>query len=270
MPWYAYVRVPLGGEKAQQYANQLSANRISRTRYMPTEWATDVLCEYGTNDLSLGLASMKTSILTIAGFYIGRGIRFTQTTLFPKTTSSDGWLTVTNQVKTSEEGARVAFNAWLRDTSVNGFVQQANVLFAEEGMVDVIDVCKYIEVNSDNELSIDGGYWRIPTSFNPISETITSVTSSTAFTDASKVLQRNEYKGYSIVFTSGSRRGKGGKIFWNDTSGQFNIGIANANIGAPAVGDSYQIVLRSVADGVHPTSQGHILGAQAVQERIHP
>lgn len=269
-PLFPYVRVPLGGEKAQQFADSLSSNKISRVRYMPTEFATDVICEYGTNDLSLGLTSMKNSILAIARFYTSRGIYFYQTTLVPKTTSTDQWRTVANQTITGEETTRLAFNAWIRDTSASGFVQQANAQAKKKGLVKTIDVCKYVEVNSSNVLTQNGGFWRIPSGFTNITGTVTSVTDAVTFTDNTKSFTRNQYKGYSIVFTSGAQANKSGEIFWNDTAGTFNISISNSNSVAPAVGDSYIITERAVNDGIHPTSTGHILMANAVLEAINP
>lgn len=263
LPLYGYVRVPLGGEQAAQFASQANNNSYTRLRYNIAEMATNVICNYGTNDLSLGLSSMQASILTIAKWFACRGIKFFQCTLLPKTTSTDGFQTTTNQTVGGTETTRLQFNAWLRDTSASGFMAQVGY----PGFADVIDICKYVEVNSANTLTQNGGLWRIPTGFTPVTGTLTAVTNASQFQDNTKSWTGNQYKGYSVIITSGAQANKIGCLLYNTNAGIMNTASLISGT-APAVGDSYAITILSTIDGTHPSSQGHIWAGQAVAEKF--
>jgi len=263
-PIYPYVKVALGGEKASQFANQFNTNQYSRIRLAITELATNVISNYGTNDLSDSLSTIKANILLIAKWYTDRGIKFFQCTLFPRSSSTDGWKTTNNQ--TPEGGTpgsnRTAFNAWIRDSSESGFVAQC----AAPGLVDFIDVCKYTEVNSSNVLTLGGGYWRVTNASPVLTGTFSSVTANYEFVDTSKTMTANQYKGYNIRITSGAQTGKTGCLSWNNTT-TFNTNGTSIG-GLPVAGDSYEIILLPCVDAIHPSSQGHIWGATAVQEAL--
>ncbi|MBO0947491.1 hypothetical protein [Fibrella forsythiae] len=257
-PLYAYTYVPQGSEQAVQFADR----RMNRLRLGLTELCGNVICNYGTNDLSLGVSSIKGSLLTIAKLYTDRGIKFFTCTILPRTNSTDGWATISNQAtQGTTETTRLAVNAWLRDTGATGFVAQA----AATGLVDVIDVCKYVEVNSANVLTQDGGFWRIPADGTLVSGSVTGGNSSIGISDNTKSFTRLQYAGYSIKFTSGGANNLvrclnnsiTNQLLWNDSVSP-----------TPAVGDSYIITNVATQDGTHPTSQGHIWMAQAVQEKL--
>ncbi|MBO0947015.1 hypothetical protein [Fibrella forsythiae] len=257
-PLYAYTLVPQGSEQAVQFADR----RMSRIRLSITELCGNVISNYGTNDLSLGVTSIKSSLLTIAKWYTDRGIKFFTCTILPKTNSTDGWSTVANQTtQGATETTRLAINAWIRDTGVSGFVAQA----AAAGLVDMIDVCKYIEVNAANVLTQNGGFWRVPADGVIISGSITGGASSIGLSDSTKSFTRLQYAGYSVRFTSGGANNQvrclnnsnGNALFWNDSVSP-----------TPAIGDTYIITNVASQDGVHPTSQGHIWEAQAVAEKL--
>lgn len=257
-PLYGYVRVPLGGEGIIAYANQQNTNQYFKGRLSIAELATNVICNYGTNDLASGTAAIQAAILVNAEYHISRGQKYFHCTIIPKVTSTDGFQTVANQTVQGTEATRLALNAWLRDTSSSGFVQQCS----NPSLVGVIDVCKYLEVNSSNVLTQNGGFWRIPTGFTPITGTFTTG-GTNQFVDTSKNFTANAYKGYSLLVTSGAAINKTMCIGWNNT----NTINTYSSIGATAaIGDSYSIVNLSTIDGIHPTTQGHLWMTQAVQE----
>lgn len=261
-PLYAYVRVPLGGEQARQFASTLNTNTFARSRLAVTTLADAAFSNYGNNDTSFGLADMQASILQIAKWHISRGQKFVQMTLMPNVTSVDGFTSVAGQTPKGTESVRLAFNAWLRDQSASGFVAQAG----GDAYAKVIDLCKYTEVNAAGTLTINGGFWRVPPQTAYYTGSVTAVASSSQFTDSAIAgTAANTYMGYDVVFTSGALAGKSGSIFYQN-GGVIDVGNAISAGVSPAIGDTYQIRLIPSADGLHPTSQGHVWAAQAVQE----
>lgn len=78
--------------------------------------ATSVICQYGRNDISGGrtLAQIQADLLTIWTMAANRGAKAFQTTITPRTTSTDGWRSVGAQTKDANDAVRVALNGWLR------------------------------------------------------------------------------------------------------------------------------------------------------------
>lgn len=257
IPLYPHVRVPLGGETLAQFIDQTSSNRYDNSRRMVTTYATNVISNYGTNDLSGGLTAMKANLLVLADWYISRGIKFYQCTLFPKTTSTDGWITTANQTVTAQESIRTGFNDWLRDNSVTGFKSQAGGL-----LVDVIDITQYIEVNSANTITTNGGLWKIDPTGVVTTGSITTRNSGAEFIDSSKSLTANVYKGFDIRMTSGTEENKCASIGWNNTN-TFNL-YGTIGAGNTAVGNTYEIRHVPTIDGTHPSSWGSIQVIPAV------
>lgn len=264
-PLYAYVRVPLGSSKIVDFANFLNTNQLNRSWLEISELATNVISDFGTNDLSSGLTTMKTVTLNLAAYYMSRGIKYYSCTIIPKTNSTDGWQTVANQTTqgTTIENTRTGFNAWLRDATASGFVAQANAQASTTGLADYMDICKYLEVNSSNVLTQDGGFWRIPTGVAEVTGTVS--TASNYQWTVSNTFTANQYKGWNFVMTSGAAVGKQGCIFYNSS----NIINVSTAIGATtANGDSFKLTLLTTVDGVHPSTQGHIWMAQPAQEKL--
>ena len=259
-PSYAHVRVPLGGEQYAQFADQLNTNQYNRSRIYVTTLATNVISNYGTNDFSNGLASMKASALTVAGWYIARGIKFIQLTLLPRTTSTDGWQTASSQTVLGTESVRTGFNAWLRDTTSTGFVSQAG-----GSLCAVIDICAGIEVNSSNSFTLNGGFWAMPTGISTITGTFTGTPNVTQMTDTTKSLTANQYKGWNLVITSGAAINQQNCISYNSNN-LYNL--QGDLTTSPTVGDSYKITQLATVDGTHPASWGHVQAALTIQSAL--
>lgn len=87
-------------------------------REWPLGGATDVIHETAINDLGTG-----TSLASMQNFWLQRwlrraalGARVWQTTVTPRTTSTDSWATVGNQTPSlPSESTRTSLNDWLRD-----------------------------------------------------------------------------------------------------------------------------------------------------------
>lgn len=124
LPNFSYVWMARGGLTAASFA----ARQNSYKQVKLAEMATNILWEYGTNDLSIGLPAMQANALAVARWFIHRGKKFIAATLLPKTTSTDNFLTIANQTVTGSESVRTGYNSWLRDASANGFISWASGL----------------------------------------------------------------------------------------------------------------------------------------------
>ncbi len=263
-PLYAYAYVSQGSETAAIYTNP----QQSKLRQTVSGWCANIIDNYGTNDLGSSLATMKANCLILAKRATDRAQKYFKTTLFPKTTSTDAWQTAGNQTVTGSESTRVAFNDWIRDTtSVNGFKYQANAQATAEtkGLIEIIDVCKYTEVDASNTLTINGGRFRATGVGTLDSGTGTGVGTSNVVTSG-KTWTQNQWKGYSVLFTSGAAAGQIRGIQYNSAT---TLYFTTPTSPSHAVGDSYIITSGGMQDGTHFLSQGHIWGAQAVQEVLY-
>lgn len=82
-----------------------------------TRVVSTLLCNYGTNDISVGrtLAQMQANNIALWIDGAQRTKRVFQANVLPHTTSTDGFTTLANQSVTPQEAVRLAWNAWLRD-----------------------------------------------------------------------------------------------------------------------------------------------------------
>jgi hypothetical protein len=80
---------------------------------------TSLICQYGLNDISGGtpLEAMKARAQAAWARYLTAGIKVWQTTITPRTTSTDNWATTANQklVNPAPEAVRQEFNGWIRE-----------------------------------------------------------------------------------------------------------------------------------------------------------
>lgn len=109
-----FVNVAVSGDRAYVFA----ANTGHFRRLMLGTSFSNMICEYGRNDLSDGrtLAQIQASQLAIWRMGVARGMRVFQTTITPRTTSTDGWCTTVNQTADTApiEAVRTGLNDWLR------------------------------------------------------------------------------------------------------------------------------------------------------------
>jgi hypothetical protein len=111
----AYHPTDRAGDSATGFNLTTGRRRRSLVPYF-----THALCEYGTNDLFNNGSSLAVSQGALRSLWMhafADDVVTYQTTISPRTTSTDGWLTVANQTTTSstQEAIRVQLNAWLRD-----------------------------------------------------------------------------------------------------------------------------------------------------------
>lgn len=245
---FSFIKYTRGADTLANFVNR--ANFFQGTRLLTM--CSTVISQLGVNDLgaSAGLAAMQVNYLTLAAYFTSRGIKFIQCTITPRTGSTDGFLTVTNQVVSSFESVRVALNTWLRDTSASGFVAQCNA----PGFVDVWDAAAAIEVNSSNGLTLNGGFWPAAYSTGLATGTLTAI-SGVTYTDSAETTTLDQWRGYYMRMTSGAASGNQSAVIYNVASGIFTLNAAIT--GSPSVGDSYQICMVSTLDGTHPSTESH-------------
>jgi hypothetical protein len=215
----------------------------------------------GTNDLpSLTVAQIKAKIVNIAWYYLSQNKNYIHTTFLPRTTSTDGWLTIANQSVTSFESKRVEVNNWLRDTGPDGFVTNVLSTYKTTKKVAVIDICKNFEMNSQGVYALNGGYWPPAQAASLVTGSITSITGA-SYTDSIKNWTLNQWKGYVVEITSGAALGQRVSIAGNTANIFETLAIISPT---PAVGDTYKIYDPYTRDGLHPTSISNVLIAQNI------
>jgi lysophospholipase L1-like esterase len=252
-PVVPYTRCARSGETLHSFLNQGSTSTAgvvtsSPLRLAIASLATTVICEYGTNDLGNGtLEALQADVIQLANSVLRRGKRFVQCTVLPKTTSTDGFFTTTNQTQTAYEANRVAFNLWVR----SGAMAAATIL---PGKVGYWDTASAVEVNAAGTLTTDGGYW-LRSETPELTGTFTAGSTTTVLNDTSKAWTQDQWRGWMIRVTSGTGSGQATTIQSN-TPTAINIGTGWSN--APANGDGYQIYKGYTGDGTHPSTDGAI------------
>lgn len=252
-PPIPFIRLARSGETLASFLTNASGSAFgnptfSAVRSTVANLASTILFEYGTNDLGASLATIKTNYVLAANSFLRRGKNFVACTLLPKTTSTDAWMTATNQTVTAVEADRVAFNTWLRDgTFAAATIAPANC--------SVFDGTAAVEVNASNVLTLNGGRWKAEANGGTpaASGTLTAGSTTILLNDTTKAWTQDQWRGYSLVMTSGVDAGQCNTILSN-TSTALNLG---GLVSTPATADSYQIVRTYTKDGGHPTSTGH-------------
>lgn len=165
------VNSAMAGSTVQALAASATQNKA---RYFPVQFATHVSMGLAANDISNSRTAQQiaTDIVTVACQIKIFGAKVFVSTAFPRTTSTDNWMTATNQTPVSIESVRVALN----DIERSGFQLSGGSFVTSGGTpascpvgpltvpaVDaVFDRAAAVEVNSSNVLTTDGGRWLAP------------------------------------------------------------------------------------------------------------
>jgi len=245
---FPHVWTARGGYSLANYADRELIYKEMRV----LEYVSTVISNLGTNDHpGDSLANMKANLLTIAGYFKSRGIKFIQTTLTPYTTSTDNWATVGNQTAVASESKRVGYNDWLRDTTSTGFVAQAG----GPSVAAVWDISLSCEVNSAGVYTRNGGFWPAATSASDYTGSITSGASTTSWTDSALSGTKDTYRGRAVEITSGAADGLLRIISAESTTKVLSFDTAFGS--SPANTDTYKIFRPWTIDGIHPSTEGH-------------
>lgn len=130
----------------QQLSNYLS--RTAGANVLLADACTHMIFDMQTNDIYAGasLATLQAQMPTALAPYLARGVKIWGTTVSPRTTSTDFFLTAANQTITSagvNDAVRLAYNAWIR----------AN--YASLGMQGVIDIAHAVDPTDSSKWGFD-------------------------------------------------------------------------------------------------------------------
>lgn len=258
-PWRACQQWPgmsigIAGEKLEHVVNPLTFS----TRFDIARYHTHVLDGYLINDVGQGrtVSQMKADLLTQAYKFMSWGIHYMKATCLPLTDSTDGHLTVASQTKRANEARRTGVNDYLRDTSGNGFVAQADAAVANipgAGRAFVIDVCSGYEVDASNTPVLNGGFIKAPVATLYTGTATAGSTSS--LTDSSKNFPVNGLAGKVIRITTGAGAGQVGVVSYN-TATVVTLPIASFFPVTPDTTSTYVIYDGLSVDGTHPSGVG--------------
>jgi len=114
----AFLNLGQSGEKA----NNFLTNAPVRKKLVAAGYFSHLLCGYGFNDVFVSLDSKATLIASLQAIWATApaGRKVFQTTVTPKTSSTDSWATTTNQTPAAGDAVRIAFNADVRSAAFTG------------------------------------------------------------------------------------------------------------------------------------------------------
>jgi hypothetical protein len=227
--------------------------------------ASTAIIEYGRNDISGGasLASVQSTAVTLWSMFANRGQRVFQTTITPRTTSTDGWVTTGSQTAAAGESVRVAFNAWLRagapvSSGVAVAIGTSGALLAGQtghplyGVFEVADIC---------ESTRDSGLWKAMVSPRTVTDAVATNGSGT-ITSATANFQTSDI-GRTITVTGAGTAGALHVALILTRNSATSISV-DFNPATSVSGATMKIGDAAVLDGIHPTPYMAALMAAAV------
>jgi len=135
-----YINTSQAGDTANTFYGN---STISSPWIAVAQYCDEVIVEYGANDVFVSLDSVGTIEGHLSGIYalftLGQTVK--QTTLTPRTVSTDGWTSAVNQTADNGETVRVSINDALRAAT-----------FGPSG--------GHLDLESVLETSIDSGLWK--------------------------------------------------------------------------------------------------------------
>ncbi len=250
------MTIAVGGTRMQ---NQVLSGKMDRRMdLLRKAGVTHVLTNWSVNDVSSSRtqAQMQADMLTFWQWMQGLGIKPVQTTLTPKTASTDSWQSLANQTIDS------FFTGG--SSSIRSLVN-ANTRGLPAPLFD------YVEIANVTESTIDSGKWGCGSGFSTHLGVVDSWTvgagSTTTSVTSNSTKATNYYQfGGALVFTSGALSGTRATVSSNTSGGTFTVPTMAS---APASGDTFQAFPSTYGptnDGTHPnvTSTGSFLGGHYI------
>lgn len=150
-----YAQMAIGGAVASSQPGNMSRRLAALALMKPTH----IMLGYGTNDLLAGrtAAQIAADVSSIAGAIKTAvpGVEIIVPTLMPDTTSSDFFATASGQTITASPAGAYTGGANSERSKYNAMVRA--------GLTNVdyfFDAADLVEVDANNNLTRDGGYWR--------------------------------------------------------------------------------------------------------------
>jgi len=237
-----------------------------RSRLKSIAYADWLFDELGTNDITLGRTwqQLANDKLALAAICARLGVKYVTTTILPRGTSlTSAGVTIAGQTPQPYDAQRTQFNTWVRAGCPVDGSGAADMAGNPSPLIhSFVDLAATVEVNASNVLTLNGGYWLVPSA--PIASGIVLTGTPTATSlPTGTTLITNENVGRAIKITSGVRSGQYAVVKSNNTStytlyttGDSTLGVT-ALTGAPAAGDTFEIYETNAADSVHPSRYRH-------------
>ncbi len=226
-----YTKIACGGDTAAAFATNASY------RITALAGANGYVINYGINDVNSGfsLSTLKRNALAIWNYLGSRGLPVFQTTLSPDTSSTDYWISTTNQRPRLYETNRVAFNSWLRDPSAAGAVAMAG-----GNLTDVFDLSPFCETN---------GVWMVSNA--PLYTGVATDTGTNYLTDTNQTsIPVHTLDWTSVIqITAGTGSGQVQIIKANSPANKYTVSTWTVQ---PDVTSQYAIWVIPTFDGLHP------------------
>lgn len=148
---YPHANFAIAGTSA---FNNQSANITRRVAALQAIGITDILMNFGTNDLgaSRTLAQAKADVSALWAYLKGLGFRVHQATILPRTTGP--WLTAATQAAVATGGGN-----YQGGTSSNRYLLNQWIKAGNANLSGIFNAASYVEVDGSNALSDGGGLW---------------------------------------------------------------------------------------------------------------
>lgn len=239
-------------------------------RMIPAHFCGSAWSSYGRNDISAGrtLAQIQADLITAWSMMSNRGLRTFHSTIVPKTNSTDGWLTTTNQTpqpNAGDELVRVALNTWLRagapvtSALVATTAGASGALYAGQAghpLFGIKDPCFVVESSPNS------GLWLPPANSRTVADAV-AVASNFAITSATAAFVAGDVGKVAVV--------QGAGVAGAPFTGVITVVNSATSISVQPVapGTSVNPATLTVCDsftrdGLHPNSYAHGLIAAAL------
>lgn len=271
------LNVCVGGSYLDGLMSQIT-NGAGRSRLKLIPYADWLIDEHGTNDIWLAISwtQLATRKLQLAELAKRFGVKFAITTILPRVTQTTGCVTIAGQTThATREPTRVLYNNWVRAGSPVDVDGLPDINGTSSPLIhSYIDLAAQFEVNAGNVVTLNGGYWKVPTApAATFTLSGTPTTSSLPTTVSSMTV--SEHISRVVKITSGARSGQYAVVSGNTTSTLtiYNSGNAGSQSGesvpylsgAPAAGDTIEVYDVMANEGLHPSVYGHAQLATVVR-----
>lgn len=246
-------------------------NGAGRSRLKLIPYADWVIDEHGTNDLALGSSWWQLAVdkLALGALIRQFGGKFVITTLLPRVTQpveNTGCVTIGSQVVHATEAQRGAYNNWVRAGSPVNSGGVPDMAGTPSALIhDYIDLAAPFEVNASNVVTLNGGFWVVPTA--PVATFTMTGTPTDSSLPTDSTLVASEHVSRVVKITSGIRSGQYAVVASNNTntftiyhSGQTTLQSGSPVphlLGAPNAGDTFEVYDVMANEGLHPSVYGH-------------
>jgi lysophospholipase L1-like esterase len=128
------------------------------------------ICQLAINDILTNdtLATVQANLINLLDSFRVAGVYGYQTTITPRTSSTDSWATTANQTVSAQESTRLSLNAWIRDGAPLNVSTRVAVTTGDASATTVRagdarhPLSGYFEVADTVETARNSGIWKAP------------------------------------------------------------------------------------------------------------